>query len=118
MFRIRKKLGLKRGQNLCVQVDSYCSTKLLGICIERKEDYCCFNSKLAKIINRQGRAQLGLPSKQCGGFSQSQISQLDFSRMDLSEFIADITPKNVNTGAMSNKVNQSVQQRVNNYYNQ
>lgn len=111
-------MGMKKGQNLCVQVDAYCSSKVLGICVERKEVHCCFNSKLAKIINRQGRAQLGLPMSQCGGFTQSQVTQLDFSRMDLSEFIADITPKDVSAGTLSNKVNQTVQQRVTNYYSQ
>ena len=109
---------MKKGQNLCVQVDAYCSSKVLGICVERKEVHCCFNSKLAKIINRQGRAQLGISMSQCSGFSQDQVIQLDFSRMDLMEFIAEITPKDVNSGTLSNKVNQSVQQRVKNYYSQ
>ena len=54
-------LALRRGQNLCHEVGSDCSKKLpvVKTCIERTKSYCCFNSRLAKIINEQGRAQIG-----------------------------------------------------------
>ena len=68
---------MKRGQNLCVHVGTYCSRKVLGVCLEKKERHCCFNSKLARIINRQGRAQLGLPMNSCGGFNQAQLQALE-----------------------------------------
>ncbi|WP_350979909.1 conjugal transfer protein TraN, partial [Shewanella sp. AC34-MNA-CIBAN-0136] len=60
-------LSLKRGQNLCVQTGTRCTKKVLGVCLEREQDHCCFNSILAKLINRQGRSQLGMPMDQCGG---------------------------------------------------
>lgn len=88
-------MQMKRGQNLCVYIDSYCATKTAGVCTEKKERHCCFNSILAKLINRQGRAQLGMDMRECGGFSEAQISQLDFSRIDLTEFIETIDPVNV-----------------------
>lgn len=111
-------LALKRGQNLCVHIETYCSKKVLKVCVEKKERHCCFNSKLAKIINRQGRAQLGLPMNSCGGFNQAQLQALDFSRMDLSEFIADMIPKDPNVSKMTDRVQQTVDQRAKSYYDQ
>lgn len=111
-------MSMKRGQNLCVHIETYCSQKLLKVCVEKKERHCCFNSKLAKIINRQGRAQIGMPMNSCGGFNQAQLQALDFTRIDLSEFIADIVPKDVPASIMSNRVQQTVNQKVQGYYDQ
>ena len=110
--------AMKRGQNLCVHVGTYCSKKVLGVCLEKKQRHCCFNSKLARIINREGRAQLGLPMNSCGGFNQAQLQALDFSRMDLSEFIADITPKEVPASTLGQRVQQTVNEHVQGYYEQ
>ena len=48
-------------QPLCHGVGSYCSARLpiIRTCIETTETCCCFNSRLSRIINEQGRAQLG-----------------------------------------------------------
>lgn len=110
-------LAMKRDARLCTQVGSYCSQKLLGSCMETKEAYCCFNSRLARIINEQGRTQLakgwGAPqSPDCSGFTIAQLQGLDFSRMDLSEFYADIAPTLPNLGAMQ----QRAQQKIESYY--
>lgn len=90
-------LAMKRGANLCTFVGSYCSSKLLGSCMATKESYCCFNSRLARIVNEQGRAQIGrtwgsAQSPDCRGFAIEEIERLDFSKMDLSEFYAEIAP--------------------------
>lgn len=109
-------LSMKRGQNLCVYVGSYCSRKILGTCLEKEQQYCCFNSKLAKLINRQGRSQLGLSLSDCGGFSQEQLEALDFSTMNFSEFMADVAPKTPNLIPMAGQVQETVQQKVKDYY--
>jgi conjugal transfer mating pair stabilization protein TraN len=89
---------MRRGQNLCVHVGTYCSSRILGACITRKQSYCCFNSRLARIVNEQGRAQLGrdygdAKSPDCSGITVDALQRLDFSRMDLSEFYAEIVAK-------------------------
>ena len=109
-------MQMKRGQNLCVYIGSYCSSKVLGVCIEKKEKHCCFNSVLAKIINRQGRVQLGLSRAQCGGFNQEQLQALDFSTIDLSEFIATIVPTPADSGPTTTTVSETVTKKVNDYY--
>lgn len=100
-------LALRRGANLCNYVGSYCSRKILGWCYERKQAYCCYNSKLAKIINTQGRAQLGKTygsarSPDCSGFTPTELASLDLAAMDMSEFYEEIKPKTLDmTGTMA-----------------
>ncbi len=103
-------MSLKRGQNLCVHYDTYCSKRIPGIrtCIEKKERHCCFNSKLAKLVNVQGKAQLGLGLEGCRGFTKEELERLDFSQMDLSEFIADIAPKGADLEKMKDAARQAV----------
>jgi conjugal transfer mating pair stabilization protein TraN len=89
-------LSLKRGNRLCIGTGSSCTMEIpiINVCLQVTETYCCYNSILARIINEQGWAQLGTTlSKSCAGFTQAQLSQIDFSKMDLTEFMAQITAK-------------------------
>lgn len=91
-----KVLGMKREAGQCHYAGSY---KSGGILDRRKYyNYCCFNSKLARIIQEQGRPQLGLnwgsgrhPS--CRGFTPDELTRIDFSLIDFSEFYADAMQK-------------------------
>jgi conjugal transfer mating pair stabilization protein TraN len=105
-----KVTAMKRDARLCVEFGDYCSSciSVFGkcvACLERTKSYCCFNSHLARIINEQGRAQVGkgwgsdtARNPDCSGFSVAELQSLDFSRMDLSEFYAEITPTILNAG--------------------
>ena len=96
------KLAMKEGARLCRSIGTWCSKciRVLGkcvSCIEHTTSKCCFNSKLARILNEQGRAQLGIgwggaQNPSCAGFTVAQLQALDFSRMDLTEFYASIVP--------------------------
>lgn len=108
-----QSLAMKIGQNLCYNVGSYCSTKTPVGCLVVKETHCCFNSRLARILNEQGREQLGISwgtpkNPQCAGLTLSDFQSLDFSRIDLSEFIQEITPKVPDTSTVTKKANESV----------
>lgn len=98
-------LSLKKGQNLCHYVGTYCAQKtLLGGCLTKKDTQCCFNSRLARIVHEQGRPQIGrgwgsAQAPDCGGFTIEQLEQLDFSRMDLSEFVREVSARAIDTGA-------------------
>lgn len=91
--------GVLRGSDMCVDVGSYCKIKipLIG-CVQKAKSNCCFNSKLGRIIQEQGRPQLASFSggwgtakiPDCRGFSPEEFQALDFSKMDLSEYYADI----------------------------
>lgn len=120
-------LAIRRGLNLCHEVGTYCSKelKLLGakICIENTKSHCCFNSRLARIINEQGRQQAGKGwgnprSPDCSGFTPEQFASLDFSKIDLSEFTAEIManirlPDQINLGQ---GVKRTVEQKLQNFY--
>lgn len=111
-------MALKKGENLCVTTGSSCTKRvwLIGTCLEVTETSCCFNSVLAKIINRQGRAQLGMASNACGGFTEAQIQQLNFADMDFSEFIQSIVPTSADLPGVIGRVGNTVTQKVQNYY--
>lgn len=90
-----KELAELRAKNRCIQVGTYCAEKLLGVCIRKKTSFCCYGTKLAKIVQEQGKRQLGLgfgdpEQPQCQGLTPEQLSRLDFSRIDFSEILSEV----------------------------
>ena len=98
-------LSMRKGSGLCAYVGSYSR----GSIYKRKfEGYCCFNSKLARIVQEQGRPQLkktfGNPENpNCSGLSQADLEGIDFSKIDFGEFLQDVTSKAANTAAMTSR---------------
>jgi conjugal transfer mating pair stabilization protein TraN len=120
--RADQMVAMRKSNRLCYYVGSYCSKKFLGACLEKKESYCCFNSRLARIINQQGRAQLGksfggAKSPNCTGFTPAELQALDFGRMDLSEFYAEIRATPLDTAAIQAAIeNRIVSDPTRGYY--
>ncbi|MBK1621310.1 hypothetical protein CKO42_23415 [Lamprobacter modestohalophilus] len=90
------ELGVQRELRACHYVGSYCDSDILGICIEKQKAFCCFNTPLARIINEQAYPQLGrswgdTEHPNCRGLSHQELERLDWSRIDLSEWIALLT---------------------------
>lgn len=86
------ELSSKRATRACHRIGSYCRTKALGVCIEKRTSYCCYNSPLSRIINEQTRLQgigtWGSPSSpNCSGLSITEMGVVDWDRVDLSEWI-------------------------------
>ncbi|SEJ58302.1 Type-1V conjugative transfer system mating pair stabilisation [Azotobacter beijerinckii] len=86
------ELGAKKETRQCSYVGSYCASKVLGTCVEKREAYCCFSSVVGRIIQEQGRPQLGLdfgdPERPvCDALTVEQLGRIDWSRIDLSEWI-------------------------------
>ena len=108
-------LGLKRDNRLCHDVGSYCSARVpvLRTCTETTQTYCCFNSRISRILNEQGRPQIGkgwggAENPDCSGFTITELQSLDFSRMDLSEFFAEIAPTLPDVGAIRSRAQQKI----------
>jgi len=83
-------------QGLCAYVGTYCSDSVLGVCLTKRKAYCCFESRLSRILQEQGRRQLNKPwgpprTEQCLGFTIAEFARLDLSRMDFSEVYAEFT---------------------------
>ncbi len=91
--------AMLRASGMCHEIGTYCSSSVLGVCLQKARGACCFNTKLGRIIQEQGRPQLkafngnlwGTAKKPtCRGFTPEEFQALDFSKMDLSEYYADI----------------------------
>jgi len=91
-----KALGEAKEKKLTVYVGEYCSNKVLGVCLEKKRGYCQFDSKLARIVQEQGRRdQLGVgfgsgDSPDCRGITVGELQGLDFGVMNFSDFYSDL----------------------------
>lgn len=114
-----QRVAMMRGERLCRYMGTVCTNTTPGLgCTEREERYVCFNSKLARILNEQGRAQLGrgwgtalVPDTR--GFTAEELGALDFSKMDLSEFVADVVKEALrNPGANAQALLARAQARV------
>jgi conjugal transfer mating pair stabilization protein TraN len=114
-------LHQRDAQGLCTYVGTYCSDKVLGICVTKKKAYCCYESKLTRIIQEQGRPQLGKvwaspKTEQCAGFTLDEFSQLDLSVMDFSEVYAEFTDAVRVPDELATLTD--IQQKIGNFYAQ
>jgi conjugal transfer mating pair stabilization protein TraN len=86
--------GILNESGRCYETGQYCKSKWFGDCVQEAKTYCCFNSKMGRIIHEQGRSQLqsfvGVPNTDCRGFYAEEFQYLDFSKIDLSEYYGDI----------------------------
>jgi conjugal transfer mating pair stabilization protein TraN len=90
------EIGLAEMQEngLCYYVGSY-EEKVLDLWKSRDEHvFCCFSSKLARLVQEEGRDQLHLgwgtaEEPNCRGFTTDQLAKLNFAKMDLSEMASD-----------------------------
>lgn len=109
----------KDDEGLCHYVGTYCSKKILGVCVTRKQSYCCYGSKLVRILNEQGKAQLAMAwgkakEPDCEGFLIAQFQQLDLSLMDFSEVYAEF----VDAASLPDEIEMSIQiqEKIEDYY--
>ncbi len=107
----------------CHLVGEYCKEEWFGIgCVQWSEMYCCFNSKLGRIISEQGRDQLqafqpdgywtidGVKKPNCRGFKPEEFQNIDFSKIDFSEWINDMQAE------QTPQLNNEMQNSVNDFY--
>ncbi|MDH5179522.1 MAG: conjugal transfer protein TraN [Gammaproteobacteria bacterium] len=114
-----QRLALARQAGLCHYVGSYCSNSTFFGCVSRTETHCCFKSKLGRIIQEQGRVQLGLDwgipqAPKCDGLTVVQLHALDFSQIDFSEFYADAYANAIgpNSTDLQNIIQNYIQQSL------
>lgn len=112
-------LHQRDAQGLCAYVGTYCSDSFLGVCLTKKKVYCCFESKLSRILQEQGRQQLNKPwgkpkTEQCLGFTIDEFSRLDLSTMDFSEVYAEFT----DAARLPDELQAAteIQQKIEDYY--
>ena len=86
-----RELARERHDGNTHYLGTRCAKKtLFGICIRYEKVWCTFGSKLGRILQEQGRRQLGRGWGDCRGFSVAEIESIDFGSLDLSEFTANL----------------------------
>lgn len=86
------ELTVKRQLKSCTHLGSYCHTKIAGVCIEKRESYCCYSSPLSRIIQEQVKPQLGLSNgspknPQCEGLPIERFSEVNWDSINLDEWL-------------------------------
>ncbi len=122
-----RKLAEARQHALVVPVGRYCAKRTSwpggSVCRSHHEVFCVFGSKLARLIQTQGRAQLGwsfgsvdgdTAKPDCAGFSPEQFQKLNFASMDFSEIEQDIRASmpNMDNDALEHQLKQDINQAV------
>ncbi|HAT2492382.1 TPA: type-F conjugative transfer system mating-pair stabilization protein TraN [Aeromonas hydrophila] len=118
-----KALGEARQRKLTVDVGEFCSKKALGVCIEKKRGYCVFESKLAQIVQQQGRQwQLGVgfggaSSPDCRGITMDELQNIKFDNLDFSNFFEDLLNGTTipEDNALLQRAQQQIKEQVNNH---
>ena len=80
-------LQLKRGADTCRYVGSVCTEYFMGRCLIKTESYCCYNSKLALLVQEAAHEQLGLgwnvaDQHVCQGLTAYEMSRVDLGKID------------------------------------
>lgn len=111
-----KVVNEKRKEGLCHEVGTYYVEKSILKDKRKKTNYCCFKSKLARVIHEQGRSQIGVgwgvpEEPMCRGLSPDEIAQIDFSRMDFSFLYQDIAKRQKKTD--TSQLKKTIQSKMN-----
>lgn len=91
----------------CVYVGRRCEEKV-AVCTVEKKVFCCFPSVLSRLLQAQGRAQLGknfgsASDPSCGGLTIAEIERIDFSKMNFQDFLElEVAPRLQKTQAKTN----------------
>lgn len=115
-----KALGKAKDKKLTVSVGEFCSKKVLGICLEKKRGYCQFDSKLAQIVQQQGRnGQLhisfgGASNPDCRGITQTELQQIRFDQLDFSNFFEDLqkNQKIPDNNTLTERIRQEISSQI------
>ena len=94
-------MGVRIATKQCIAIgEKYCAKDALGVCYIRRQDHCCYDSILARIIMEQASPMLGhdlgaysqevidgSTLRSCPGLTTVELSNLDWNAIDLSEWI-------------------------------
>ena len=93
------ELAAKKQLKVCKDLGSLCESKVAGLCLVRKESYCCYNSPLARILNEQIKPQLGMDFgtpevPQCSGIKVADLDKVDWNQVNLDEWLGILAQTN------------------------
>mgnify|MGYP001826990980 FL=1 len=88
---------------------NYCSSRALFACIERRREYCVFNSKIAREVNYQAQHQL-YGAFECRGLLHAEMEQLDWNEIELSPVYEELLDnmQMLDGGTMSGLISSNI----------
>ena len=117
-----RELAEERNAGNTHYLGKYCSKKIFfGICIRRSRAWCVFGSKLGRILQQQGRSQLGIGWGSCRGLTVAEVESIEFERLDLSEFTQDLMDGSREPSVSlpdSGDTGQAMRTRIRDFYGQ
>jgi conjugal transfer mating pair stabilization protein TraN len=93
-----KDLYEKRRARFCHYVGTRKGKGKIDRLYKRWESYCCYNSKLSRIIQEAGHSQLGISwgsaeNPNCRALTLDEIQRMDFSKINFSEVFDEVRGK-------------------------
>lgn len=97
-----KDLFEKRKARLCHFIGKRKGKGKIDRLYKRWESYCCFSSKLNRLIQEAGHSQLGISwgsaeNPNCRALTLEEIQKMDFSKINFGEVFDEIRSKAENT---------------------
>ena len=96
-----KELAKKKEAGLAIDIGEYCHNRVFGVCTSYHNVYCTFGSRIARIVQNDGRRnQLGIgfgdvggddAHPNCRGITPEELSHMNFNNMNFSELYEEIT---------------------------
>ncbi|WP_261643045.1 type-F conjugative transfer system mating-pair stabilization protein TraN [Erwinia mallotivora] len=89
-------IGKAKAKKVTVLVGEACNRAVLGVCVQKKQAYCVFGGKLARIIQEQGRRdQLHVSfgsgdSPDCRGITVPELQAINFDLINFQDFYSDL----------------------------
>jgi conjugal transfer mating pair stabilization protein TraN len=118
-----QQLGLHKEAGLSVSVGEYCAKRVLSTCVSRRKMYCSFPSKLARIVQEQGRlTQLKIDfgngkHPNCRGITPDELQHIDFNKINFQPYYEELKNKvhlplqEQTTAQVQNKAQQLYQEK-------
>ena len=89
-------LAIQREVDMCSYAGTYCSQRVLGACLKRRESYCCYKSPMSKALRASaepsGQLRHGSASSpDCDGLPIDQIDRVDWNAINFNGLIANMS---------------------------
>ncbi|RMG66748.1 MAG: hypothetical protein D6710_12235, partial [Nitrospirae bacterium] len=111
------KVAQARDDRLTYEVGERCKKEapIGGTCLQKEKVLCVFPSILSRIIQEDGRSQLGISwgdaeHPNCRGFTPSEFQAIDFSKIDFSEYVSTIKTET------QENIKQNINDEVQDFY--
>lgn len=89
-------LAVQREIGSCSYAGTYCSKKVLGACLKKREAYCCYKSPMTRMLRASaepgGVIDHGSSKRpDCSGIPLDEIDRIDWSVMDFNALVANMS---------------------------